>query len=66
MKSSGLKDNALLLITGALCALAACFFWSYFKSAGFDILYIVTIVALIFENQKLRKELKATAQHDHE
>lgn len=56
------KDGALLIVTAMICSAAAWAFFHYGGEHAMSILLAITIVGLITDNRRLRKEVQSLRQ----
>ncbi|HEX5343409.1 MAG TPA: hypothetical protein VFX55_13010 [Duganella sp.] len=53
-----MKDNLALLITGLLCAGGAALFFRFFGSDALNIIVLLTLIGVLFDNARLRRRLR--------
>jgi len=53
-----MKDSIILLITAVFMAAVAWAFWSFLGANAFDVLCLLALVTLGFDNIRLRKALR--------
>ena len=58
LESIIMKDSLLLLICAVLVAVASWCFLHYAGASAFDVLTLVAMLALFFENLRLRRKLR--------
>jgi hypothetical protein len=52
------KDNLALLITGLLGAGGAALFFRFFGSDALNIIVLLTLIGVLFDNARLRRRLR--------
>jgi len=57
-----MKDALLLLMTGAVCSLAAWAFWHYLGNDAFGVLDSLLVTVLVTDNIRLRRQLRARSK----
>lgn len=54
-----MKDSLLLLATGIGCSFAAWAFWHYLGNDAWGTLLTITLVGVVADNARLRRQLRA-------
>lgn len=54
-----MKEGILLLLTGLLCAGAAALFFRLFGNDALNIIFLLTMIAALADNARLRRRLRA-------
>jgi hypothetical protein len=57
-----MKDHLLLLAVAMVASIVAWFFWHFFGDGSFSIISMIALVALLADNIRMRRQLKAIRQ----
>lgn len=59
MSSNVFKDRAMLLAVGIVAAGMAWAFWHYLGNRAFKVLMVISIIVLVSDNRRLRRQVAA-------